>query len=297
MDLHKIAEDIIMLVERHIEEEALIDLKILSEKMNISKFYLSRIFSAVMGISINKYILSRRLNASLSLVGNRTQPIVNVAYRLNFGSQASFTRAFKATYGVPPSAIKQSDISMHYSEAPSVVKRQFKNLNGDVITDFSLIQGEDLFLFGIVFSVILELEDYRAKIKGYINDFFEAANVESNNQCYLVYSNCHPHSPEFNVLFGVCQEVLNEEQKALLTKTFENTVSAHIPSAFYADFKYQNDLLDISMVFETDFARILKLTHLERGKTGIELMQVFKTIDDLMDHYRVLIPVKKSTLS
>ena len=45
----------------------------------------------MMGCSLNQYILSRRLNAALSLIYNNNLSLTDIAYQLAFGTQASFT--------------------------------------------------------------------------------------------------------------------------------------------------------------------------------------------------------------
>lgn len=291
MDLYDLFEKALIKIEYNLDKP--LDLDVISMEFNISKFYFHRIFSAFMGVSLSNYILSRRLNASLALIADQKYSLTDVSYSLNFGTQSSFSRAFKCQYGFPPSKLKLSTLNLEPTPIPEVIRRPFKNLNGDVITSFNLMGFDGIKLIGLVFEINLAIDDYKHKIRSYVKELVEVSGVSIECKLFLIYSNCQPDSPEFRVLFGVPLDSLPYNQIQNLRNHYDNVFDVEVPPMYCARFDYQGDLLDIGDVFKTDFARVLRISRLELSETGIELIQEFNSIEDLMDIYHVLVPIKK----
>lgn len=74
----------------------------ISEKFNISKFYLNRIFSNITNTSLAKYIRSRKLVKSLFFLDNSSYRIIDIAMMLDFKYEQSFIRAFKNEFNITP---------------------------------------------------------------------------------------------------------------------------------------------------------------------------------------------------
>ena len=135
---------------------------------------------------------------------------------------------------------------------PSVVKRPMKNINGDIVTDFTLTQFDSIRISGIVFEVDLATDDYKKKIGSHSKMLLDHIDESINSSCYVVYSDCEPNSTRFKVLCGIPQDIG-------LDHPFYFTVD--IPQLFCAKFNYSGDLLDIGDVLKTDFARFLKISN------------------------------------
>jgi AraC-type DNA-binding domain-containing proteins len=69
MDHHKVVEDALTHIENNLQEPLSVDS--VASAFNLSKFYFHRLFSAMMGCSLSQYILTRRLNASLTFSRKR----------------------------------------------------------------------------------------------------------------------------------------------------------------------------------------------------------------------------------
>lgn len=238
----------------------------------------------MMGYSLNNYILSRRLNASLPLIQNDSLSLTDIAYQLNFGTQSSFTRAFKRQYGITPSSLRVKDKTLSQVPIPSVVKRHIKNINGDIVTDFTLTEFDTIRVSGIVFEVDLATDDYKAKIRSHSKMLLNNIDETINGSCYVIYSDCQPNSTRFKVLVGIPHDIQ-------IDKPYYFTVD--IPQLFCAKFKYFGDLLDIGDVLKTDFARFLKISKQESENSHIELIQVFDNIHNLNSDYHIYTPIKK----
>jgi len=294
MDYYDLIEDSLSYIEEHLDKT--LDLECVSNKLNVSRFYFHRIFSAVMGTSLNHYILSRRLNASLQMILKENVSLTDIAYALGFGTQASFTRAFKRHYGYPPSHARLKSINSEPIDIPQVIRRPFKNLNGTIVTEFNIAAFEGISLLGLAFEIDLSSDDYKTQIRSYVKELIDAANLPITTKSYLVYSNCQPNSSKFRALFGVPINLFSPDQIQQLQHRLSNLYPAKLPSMYCARFVYAGDLLDIGDVFKTDFAKTAHISRLEIPETDIELIQEFETITHIMSHYHILVPIKEDTL-
>ena len=281
MEHHKVIEDALVHIEDNLQQPLSVDS--VASAFNLSKFYFHRLFSAMMGCSLSQYILTRRLNASLSFIQNNDLSLTDIAYLLGFGTQASFTRAFKRQYGVPPRSLRVDNKHFFPQPIPPVVRRPIKNINGDIVADFSLTELERIRVSGVAFEVDLA-GDYKSEIRSHANMLLNYIDETVNGSCYVIYSNCQPNSTRFKVLFGIPQEVQINDPYYFVVD---------IPQLFCARFKYTGDILDIGEVLKTDYARFLKISRQETEDSHIELIQVFDNIRHLEAAYHIYAPIKK----
>lgn len=80
-----------------------------------SQFHFLRMFQAVTGRSLKQYIRTRQMTEAARRLVEGDTPILDLALEFGFESQASFTRAFKALFTVPPGRFRREGV--HY---PSV---------------------------------------------------------------------------------------------------------------------------------------------------------------------------------
>lgn len=112
-------------MEENIEKEMSIDK--ISRYAGYSKFYLNRIFSECTGITLYKYLQSRRLTIAAEKLIKTKEPITKIAYEAGYDSQQAFSLAFKQVYVYPPKIYrnigvfvpKQNRISLHFRNAKS----------------------------------------------------------------------------------------------------------------------------------------------------------------------------------
>ena len=282
MEHYDLIKNALDYIEENTEES--LSLETISNHFNISKFYFHRLFSAMTGYSFNNYLLSRRLNKSINLILNEKVSLTDIAYRLNFGTPSSFTRAFKRQYGIAPSKLKENLSMINVSPIPFVVKKPIKNINGDIVTDFTLTEFEEMRICGIAFSVDLATENYKVKIRSHSKMLLDSINQSINSPCYVIYSNCQPNSTQFNVLFGIPYDIQINKP---------HYFTDDIPKIFCAKFKYFGDILDIGDVLTTDFARFLKISKQEAEESSIEMIQVFENVHQLDSSYHLYVPIKK----
>ena len=282
MEHYEVIEHALLHIENNLTQR--LSLESVSNTFNMSKYYFHRLFSAIMGCSLNQYILSRRLNSSVKLIQNENLSLTDIAYQLNFGTPSSFTRAFKNQYGISPSSLRKNGETIKLVDIPQVIKRPIKNINGDVVADFTLTDFNSIRLSGIAFEVDIASSDFKEKIRSNSKILVDTIDETISSSCYVIYSNCQPNSTKFKVFVGIPQFIKIDKP---------NYFTVDVQQLFCAKFKYFGDLLDIGDVFITDFARFLKITKQEAENSDIELIQVFENIHNLESAYHIFVPVKE----
>lgn len=282
LEHYEVIEQSLVYIEENLDQP--LSLESVSDSFHMSKYYFHRLFSAIMGCSLNQYILSRRLNASVHYIQNEPLPLTDIAYQLNFGTPSSFTRAFKNHYGIAPSSLRKTETTLHIEDIPPVIKRPIKHINGDVVADFTLTHFPPIQLSGIVFEVDLARSDFKETIRSYSRLLVNS--MEETNRCpgYIIYSNCQPNSTKFKALVGTPHH---------LKIDLPNYFTVEVQPFFAAKFTYSGDLLHIGDVLATDFARFLKITRQEADEIDIELIQVFDNIHNQDSPYHVFVPIKR----
>jgi DNA gyrase inhibitor len=92
-------------IEANIGEE--LSLSILSNVANFSQYHFHRIFCAIVGEPLSKYIQRTRLEkAALSITANPKDTIAQIALKCGFPNQASFSRAFRKHFGFSASQLR-----------------------------------------------------------------------------------------------------------------------------------------------------------------------------------------------
>lgn len=97
--------DVIDFVEKNLDAD--LSLEQLAQKAHYSSFHFHRIFSAVVGETLGEFILRKRMEriAAILLV-DKKRPLKELAYQYGFGSDNSFSRAFRKYYGISPTRFK-----------------------------------------------------------------------------------------------------------------------------------------------------------------------------------------------
>ena len=75
----------------------------LSEKLNYDYTYLANLFSDVQGITIEKYIISHRIERVKELIIYDELSLTEIAYKMHYSSVAHLSNQFKRATGLTPS--------------------------------------------------------------------------------------------------------------------------------------------------------------------------------------------------
>lgn len=115
---------------RHIEQNISnpIALDTVAATVGLSKFYFERLFQAEVGQSYYAYLKRIRMHNAASRLKHTNQTIYEIAIAYGYNSNAAFTRAFRAFWGVSPKAFRSDDTSWNaetfYRERGSSVSLQ-----------------------------------------------------------------------------------------------------------------------------------------------------------------------------
>ena len=101
-----IVDEIDACIKNHSDEA--LTLRFLSRKLGYSEFYTTRKFKEISGMQFREYLRHRRLAFALKEVRDNEKSFLDIAFDYGFSSHEAFTRAFKRTYGVTPSAYRKN---------------------------------------------------------------------------------------------------------------------------------------------------------------------------------------------
>lgn len=98
----------------HSSETTAINFSILlSEELNHDYSYLSRLFSGVEGITIEKYILSQKIERVKELLFYNEYTLSEIAFKMNYSSVAHLSSQFKKETGMTPTEFKKQRKPLH----------------------------------------------------------------------------------------------------------------------------------------------------------------------------------------
>jgi len=87
-------------VHAHLDEP--LDLNALADVAHLSPHHWHRVYHAMTGETLAATVKRLRLQRAAAELVNGTQPVAGIARRAGYPDVASFTRIFKASYGLPP---------------------------------------------------------------------------------------------------------------------------------------------------------------------------------------------------
>ncbi|WP_458457663.1 AraC family transcriptional regulator, partial [Pseudobutyrivibrio sp.] len=80
----------------------------LAQSVGYDKYYISRIFHKETGLTINEYILQKKIDKAKILISSTTLKMQDISDQLHFCSAAYFTKQFKKATGFSPAAYRKS---------------------------------------------------------------------------------------------------------------------------------------------------------------------------------------------
>ena len=141
MEAHIIdIEKVITYIENHLDKK--LNLECIAEEVHYSKYYLHRIFTVTVGMTVHDYVNRRQLTEAAKLLVFSDKPIIEVAFICGYESQQAFSSAFKAMYKIPPAQYRENGIfyplQLRFVLHKTMAKKSFD------IEDICLAEKEDL---------------------------------------------------------------------------------------------------------------------------------------------------------
>ncbi|MFD2699120.1 GNAT family N-acetyltransferase [Paenibacillus shunpengii] len=94
-------------IEDHLTEK--LNLDVIANALHYSKYYLHRIFSKRVGMTIHEYVQRRQLTEAAKLLAFSNKPILDIAILAGYDSQQAFTTIFKAMYKKTPLQFREDE--------------------------------------------------------------------------------------------------------------------------------------------------------------------------------------------
>lgn len=101
-------EQAIEYIEAHLHEG--VSLHDVSRETGYSYYYMTRLFSSVLGESVGHYIRRRRLYRAAEKLIHTRQRVIDIALEWGFASPEAFSRAFKAAFGTSPADYRKAGL-------------------------------------------------------------------------------------------------------------------------------------------------------------------------------------------
>ncbi len=117
-------------IENHLDDNP--DLDELSAVACFSPYHFHRIFTALVGESVAAYVRRLRLERAAMQLTQLDVAITQVALAAGYDSLDAFARAFRAQFGVLPSAYRRDDGTLTRARSRSVDRPLFYHLTPDV---------------------------------------------------------------------------------------------------------------------------------------------------------------------
>jgi AraC-like DNA-binding protein len=120
LQLEKMINDLLLIQEEYIDHVSEtvdviqsfykdpLTLKEIANKVHLSPWHLSRLFSESKGISIMEYLETVRLVEAKRLLKETTLPITHIAMEVGYNSLNSFSRTFKKKYDCSPGVYRKN---------------------------------------------------------------------------------------------------------------------------------------------------------------------------------------------
>lgn len=129
----------IAFIESHLSEK--LDLDAVASAVHYSKYYLHRVFTKTVGLTIHDYVQRRQLTEGAKLLVFSEKPIVEIAAIAGYETQQAFTNIFTAMY-------KQSPSQYRNNEKFYALQLQFR-LKGD----YDMLQSKQTITWNIAFAL------------------------------------------------------------------------------------------------------------------------------------------------
>lgn len=155
MDYIEVIQKSIDYVETSLGER--LTLQEIADAVYISPYHFSRIFKAIMGISMHEYIRRRRLSQAAEKLIATDLKIIDIAFDCGFESQESFTKSFKQYFGHTPMKFRKLRPSIWpYEKAELYLSNlEIKNLNGGTNMEYKIVERAEIKLVGMKERIIM----------------------------------------------------------------------------------------------------------------------------------------------
>lgn len=243
-------------VERNLEVD--LDLADVSRAAGMSHWHFQRIFRALTGETLKTYVRSRRMaNALQRLLQSRTR-ILDIALEAGFESQESFTRAFKAAFGMTPGAYRKIGDKSLFLQKVAFDAAYLEHINDNVSPEPRIVERPAMQLVGLrmlTFGPEYAKNNIGAELPtlwgAFLERMHEVEDRKARSDCYGVVRPASPGSEQLE--YDAAIEVDGRAPPP------EGMSVVRIPAGTYACFEHRGPMknLDhtVNFIYSTWLAR------------------------------------------
>lgn len=237
----------------------------------LSRWHFQRIFTAVTGETLMTYIRGRRLSLACHRLATTDSRVIDIAFLAGFNSHEAFTRAFKKSLGITPTAYRRQGAS------PGGVKK---------------VQFDSDYLEHITTSVSMEprIEHFDAMVMVGAQTRFYGTGSERNNiaeQVPPLWEAFLPRSEEIsNIIpgtgYGIIAQEDSDSEQLIYQAAWAVSEVANVPldmtthdidAAMYAVFSHRGDAANLDHT--VNYAYSTWLTQSGHRHTGGPDLEIF----------------------
>lgn len=119
----------ILYIHEHLSEE--LNAAVLAEHLHVSESTIYRIFSGQLGLHLNEYITTTRLNAACRYLSETDRKVADIAFACGFTGLSNFYRVFQAHLGISPKEYRHSHLplgsQLNLNESDIMKLNRFEN--------------------------------------------------------------------------------------------------------------------------------------------------------------------------
>lgn len=175
----------IQFIETHLTEK--LDLERIADESHYSKYYLHRVFTNTVGLTIHDYVQRRQLTEAAKLLVFSTKPIIEIAALSGYETQQSFTNIFTTMYKQPPNQYRENEkfyplqLKFHLDgEYEMLHSKKVDQWRINIATEEDIPSWIDLVHLVIDGFPYLQEEEYILELKQYIKSKQALITKDSN---------------------------------------------------------------------------------------------------------------------
>lgn len=134
-------------IDDHLGED--IQLEALARRFHFSAYYFHRMFSRIVGKSLAAHIRDRRLAQACVLLADSRQSILHIGMDCGFHSAQAFSRVFKNSYGLSPSAYRSQGIVPVVVPVDDMIMKFTNRLKGGIYVNPNIIKRDAMLIAGV----------------------------------------------------------------------------------------------------------------------------------------------------
>lgn len=133
-------------IDDHLDEP--MSFETLAAMFHFSPYYFHRMFSIIVGKTIAVHIRDRRLLRACSQLSASELSILNIALDCGYNSAQAFSRAFKESYGLPPSAYRKQKLEPVVITIEELIMKFTNRLKGGILLNPTIIKQGAIMIAG-----------------------------------------------------------------------------------------------------------------------------------------------------